>query len=89
MDAGPGQVVHEDPAAPVDRARAVPPQRGLVARARVALVQLEVVPRVVRRFDPQTSGGLLASVDAAVIDELDGFTMVGTVEVGGPGVRLT
>jgi selenide,water dikinase len=40
-------------------------------------------------FDPQTSGGLLAAVDPAVIDELDGFTMVGRVEVGGPGVRLT
>ena len=40
-------------------------------------------------FDPQTSGGLLAAVDPAVVDELDGFTMVGTVEVGGPGVRLT
>ncbi|MEY2421590.1 MAG: selenide, water dikinase [Acidimicrobiaceae bacterium] len=40
-------------------------------------------------FDPQTSGGLLAAVDPAVIGELEGFTMVGTVEVGGPGVRLT
>jgi selenide,water dikinase len=40
-------------------------------------------------FDPQTSGGLLAAVDPAAIDELDGFTMVGTVEIGGPGVRLT
>jgi selenide,water dikinase len=40
-------------------------------------------------FDPQTSGGLLAAVDPAVAAELDGFTMVGTVEVGGPGVRLT
>jgi selenide,water dikinase len=40
-------------------------------------------------FDPQTSGGLLAAVDPAVLDELDGFTMVGTVEVGGPSVRLT
>lgn len=40
-------------------------------------------------FDPQTSGGLLAAVDPAVIEELAGFTMVGTVEVGGPGVRLT
>jgi len=40
-------------------------------------------------FDPQTSGGLLAAVDPAVIGELDGFTMVGTVELGGPGVRLT
>ncbi|MEY2461849.1 MAG: selenide, water dikinase [Acidimicrobiaceae bacterium] len=40
-------------------------------------------------FDPQTSGGLLAAVDPAVVDELEGFTMVGTVEVGGPGVRLT
>jgi selenide,water dikinase len=40
-------------------------------------------------FDPQTSGGLLAAVDPAAIGELDGFTMVGTVEVGGPGVRLT
>ena len=40
-------------------------------------------------FDPQTSGGLLAAVDPAVIDELEGFTRVGTVELGGPGVRLT
>jgi selenide,water dikinase len=40
-------------------------------------------------FDPQTSGGLLAAVDPAVIGQLDGFTMVGTVEVGGPGVRVT
>jgi selenide,water dikinase len=40
-------------------------------------------------FDPQTSGGLLAAVDPAAIEELDGFTMVGTVEIGGPGVRLT
>ena len=40
-------------------------------------------------FDPQTSGGLLAAVDPGVAGELEGFTMVGTVEVGGPGVRLT
>jgi selenide,water dikinase len=40
-------------------------------------------------YDPQTSGGLLAAVDPAVIGDLEGFTMVGTVEVGGPGVRLT
>jgi len=40
-------------------------------------------------FDPQTSGGLLAAVDPAVVGDLEGFTMVGTVEVGGPGVRLT
>jgi selenide,water dikinase len=40
-------------------------------------------------FDPQTSGGLLASVDQTVVGDLEGFTMVGTVEVGGPGVRLT
>lgn len=40
-------------------------------------------------FDPQTSGGLLAAVDPGVAGDLEGFTMVGTVEVGGPGVRLT
>jgi selenide,water dikinase len=40
-------------------------------------------------YDPQTSGGLLAAVDPAVTGDLEGFTMVGTVEVGGPGVRLT
>ena len=40
-------------------------------------------------FDPQTSGGLLAAVDPAVLGDLEGFTMVGTVEVGGPGVHLT
>jgi selenide, water dikinase len=40
-------------------------------------------------FDPQTSGGLLAAVDPGVVDELEGFTMVGSVEVGSPGVRLT
>ena len=40
-------------------------------------------------YDPQTSGGLLAAVDPAVLGDLEGFTMVGTVEVGGPGVRLT
>jgi selenide,water dikinase len=39
-------------------------------------------------FDPQTSGGLLAAVDPGGIDELDGFTIVGEVEVGGPAVRL-
>jgi selenide,water dikinase len=38
--------------------------------------------------DPQTSGGLLASVDPGVAAELEGFTMVGSVEVGGPGVQL-
>lgn len=56
-DAGPGQIVHEHPAAAVDRARAVSPQRGLVARTRIALVQLEVVPGIVRRLrlhDPVT-----------------------------------
>jgi hypothetical protein len=40
-------------------------------------------------FDPQTSGGLLAAVAPGVMDDLEGFTMVGTVEAGGPGVRLT
>jgi selenide,water dikinase len=40
-------------------------------------------------FDPQTSGGLLAAVAPAVADRLDGFTMVGSVEAGGPSVRLT
>jgi selenide,water dikinase len=40
-------------------------------------------------FDPQTSGGLLAAVAPAVADRLEGFTMVGSVEAGGPSVRLT
>src|SRR5438067_1699509 len=39
-------------------------------------------------YDPQTSGGLLACIDPAVVDRLDGFAMVGEVLTGGPGVRL-
>jgi hypothetical protein len=40
-------------------------------------------------YDPQTSGGLLASVDAGVADRLEGFDIVGDVLSGGPGVRLS
>jgi len=40
-------------------------------------------------YDPQTSGGLLACVDPAVVGRLDGFAMVGEVVAGGPGVRLS
>ena len=40
-------------------------------------------------YDPQTSGGLLASVDAGVTDRLEGFDIVGEVLSGGPGVRLS
>src|SRR4051794_24911265 len=39
-------------------------------------------------FDPQTSGGLLAAVDAGVVGDLEGFTMVGTVDEGTPQVRI-
>ena len=40
-------------------------------------------------YDPQTSGGLLASVDPGVADRLEGFDIVGDVLSGGPGVRLS
>jgi selenide,water dikinase len=40
-------------------------------------------------YDPQTSGGLLASVDAGVADRLEGFDIVGEVQSGGPGVQLS
>jgi selenide,water dikinase len=40
-------------------------------------------------FDPQTSGGLLAAVDPGVVGDLEGFTMVGTVNEGAPQVRIT
>jgi selenide,water dikinase len=43
-------------------------------------------------FDPQTSGGLLAAVDPAVVDALanssEGFWRVGEVVAGAPGVVL-
>jgi selenide,water dikinase len=41
-------------------------------------------------FDPQTSGGLLAAVAAELVGaaEAAGFTVVGRVEAGEPGVRL-
>jgi selenide, water dikinase len=41
-------------------------------------------------LDPQTSGGLLASVDPSVAGELlaDGFWSVGTIEAGAPAVVL-
>ena len=41
-------------------------------------------------FDPQTSGGLLAAVDPAVVDGLvaDGFWLVGAIEAGEPAVVL-
>jgi selenide,water dikinase len=41
-------------------------------------------------FDPQTSGGLLAAVDPAVVPDCEraGFTVVGAVEAGPAGVQL-
>lgn len=41
-------------------------------------------------FDPQTSGGLLAAVDPAAVDDLaaDGFTRIGTVEAGRAAIEL-
>ncbi len=41
-------------------------------------------------YDPQTSGGLLAAVDPAVLDEVTaaGFAVVGEVSAGEPGVTL-
>jgi selenide,water dikinase len=41
-------------------------------------------------FDPQTSGGLLAAVDASVVAECEraGFVVIGTVEAGAPAIRL-
>jgi selenide,water dikinase len=40
--------------------------------------------------DPQTSGGLMATVDEAVVDELTtaGFAVIGEVVAGQPGVEL-
>jgi selenide,water dikinase len=51
----------------------------VVSKAPVALEALA--------YDPQTSGGLLASVDPAAA-EIEGFTVIGRVEAGEPGVRL-
>jgi len=41
-------------------------------------------------YDPQTSGGLLAAVDPAVVGDLTpaGFVPVGRVAAGSPGVAL-
>jgi len=41
-------------------------------------------------LDPQTSGGLLAAVDPAVVDGLvaAGFWLVGAIEAGEPAVML-
>jgi selenide,water dikinase len=41
-------------------------------------------------FDPQTSGGLLAAVDPAVVADCEqaGFTIIGEVVAGPAGVRL-
>src|SRR3954470_1781438 len=41
-------------------------------------------------YDPQTSGGLLASVAPSSVDQLvdGGFTVIGSVEAGEPGVTL-
>jgi hypothetical protein len=41
-------------------------------------------------FDPQTSGGLLAALDAPAADVAvaAGFTVVGTAEAGAPRVVL-
>ena len=46
----------------------------------------EVVQALV--YDPQTSGGLLAAVDPGVVGELEGFTEIGRVVDGDPGVTL-
>src|SRR6516165_4236954 len=48
----PWEMVHEDPGAAVDRARSPRLERGLVARAGVSLVELEVVDRVVLGLGP-------------------------------------
>jgi hypothetical protein len=39
-------------------------------------------------YDPQTSGGLLAAVDPAVLDAVAGFTPIGEVAAGEPRVTL-
>jgi selenide,water dikinase len=39
-------------------------------------------------YDPQTSGGLLAAVDPAAADGLEGFTVIGAVAAGDPAVML-
>jgi selenide,water dikinase len=39
-------------------------------------------------YDPQTSGGLLAAVDPGLVGELQGFTAIGRVVDGDPGVTL-
>jgi selenide,water dikinase len=46
----------------------------------------EIVQALV--YDPQTSGGLLAAVDPGVVGELEGFTEIGRVVDGDPGVTL-
>ena len=42
-------------------------------------------------YDPQTSGGLLAAVDAGAVARAEsaGFTLIGRVEAGGPGISFT
>ncbi len=39
-------------------------------------------------YDPQTSGGLLAAIDPSAVGELEGFTEIGRVVDGDPGVTL-
>ena len=64
------------------------------ARNRAALVgRVSVAPGVdpaveALAYDPQTSGGLLASVDPAVAAALEGFTVVGEVGSGPAAVAL-
>ena len=39
-------------------------------------------------LDPQTSGGLLAAVHPSILDELDGFTVIGEVAPGTAAIEL-